>query len=270
MDPGQFDVALLNLAFNARDAMPSGGTLTIETENIKVRGRSGSTREGVPPGDYVCVTVSDTGAGMEEEAQRRAFEPFFTTKAAGKGSGLGLSMVYGFARQSDGHILISSSLGEGTSVKLFFPRAAKDGGATFFSPQDVAQPDLSRTGNVLIVEDDPLVREHSAQNFHALGYTVSLAASAEEALVMLEADPGIFMLFTDVVLGAGMNGLELALEARRRRPGLKVLYTSGYVPGEIGFNGALVPDAEMLRKPYERHELIRKLSDVQRGGAPGG
>lgn len=269
VDPGQFDVALLNLAFNARDAMPSGGTLTIETENIKVRGRSGSTREGVPPGDYVCVTVSDTGAGMEEEAQRRAFEPFFTTKAAGKGSGLGLSMVYGFARQSDGHILISSSLGEGTSVKLFFPRAAKDGGATFFSPQDVAQPDLSRTGSVLIVEDDPLVREHSAQNFHALGYTVSLAASAEEALVALDANPGIFMLFTDVVLGAGMNGLELALEARRRRPGLKVLYTSGYVPGEIGVNGALVRDAEMLRKPYERHELIRKLSDVQRGGAPG-
>lgn len=269
VDPGQFDVALLNLAFNARDAMPSGGTLMIATENIKVRGRSGVAREGVPAGDYVCITVSDTGAGMEEEALRRAFEPFFTTKPAGKGSGLGLSMVYGFARQSDGHILIRSAVGEGTSVKLFFPRAPKNGVATSAILPDVAEPALFNTGSVLIVEDDPLVREHSAHNFHALGYTVSLAASAEEALGALEADPGIFMLFTDVVLGAGMNGMELAVEARRRRADLKVLYTSGYVPGEIGVNGSLVPDAELLRKPYERYELIRKLADLQKGPAPG-
>ena len=270
VDPGQFDVALLNLAFNARDAMPSGGTLTISTENVKVRGRSGVAREGVPAGDYVCITVSDTGAGMEVEAQRRAFEPFFTTKPPGKGSGLGLSMVYGFARQSDGHILIRSAVGEGTSVRLFFPRAPKSGVETSASLPDVDEPALLGPGSVLIVEDDPLVREHSAHNFHALGYKVSLAASAEEALGALEADPAIFMLFTDVVLGAGMNGLELAVEARRRQPGLKVLYTSGYVPGEIGFNGSLVSDAEFLRKPYERHELIRKLADLQRGSVPGG
>ena len=206
---------------------------------------------------------------MEEEAQRRAFEPFFTTKPPGKGSGLGLSMVYGFARQSDGHILIRSAIGEGTSVQLFFPRAPKSGVAASAILPDVDEPALFSTGSVLIVEDDPLVREHSAHNFHALGYVVSLAASAEEALVALEADPGIFMLFTDVVLGAGMNGLELAVEARRRRPGLKVLYTSGYVPGEIGFNGSLVSDAELLRKPYERHELIWKLADLQGGSAPG-
>lgn len=268
VDPGQFDVALLNLAFNARDAMPSGGTLTIVTENIKVRGRSASAREGVPAGDYVCITVSDTGTGMEEEAQRRAFEPFFTTKPSGKGSGLGLSMVYGFARQSDGHILIRSAVGEGTSVKLFFPRAPRSGVTASESLPDADEPALFGTGRVLIVEDDPLVREHSAHNFHTLGYVVSLAASAEEALIALEENPDIFMLFTDVVLGSGMNGLELAVEARRRHPGLKVLYTSGYVPGEIGFSGSLVSDAELLRKPYERHELIRKLADLHGGAAP--
>lgn len=264
IDPGQFDVALLNLAFNARDAMPSGGTLTISTENMKVRGRSSAAREGVPPGDYVCVTVSDTGSGMVAEAQRRAFEPFFTTKPAGKGSGLGLSMVYGFARQSDGHVLIRSTLGEGTSVSLYFPRAVSGRAEAAVSHKKVPVPEAPDTGTVLIVEDDPLVREHAAHNFHALGYTVSLAASAEQALAELEAQPEIFMLFTDIVLGAGKNGLELAAEARRRRPDLKVLYTSGYVPGEIGFSNPAVPDADLLRKPYAQQELVQKLAELQR------
>ena len=264
IDPGQFDVALLNLAFNARDAMPSGGTLTIATENIKVRGRSSAVREGLPAGDYVCVTVTDTGAGMMEEAKRRAFEPFFTTKPAGKGSGLGLSMVYGFARQSEGHVLIRSALGEGTTVRLYFPRAVSGRMELAAPERGAVVPSVPNTGTVLIVEDDPLVREHAAHSFHALGYTVSLAASAEQALSTLETESGIFMLFTDIVLGVGMNGLELAAEARRRRPDLKVLYTSGYVPGDVGFNNPLVPDADLLRKPYAQQELVQKLAELQR------
>ncbi|MFN3610267.1 MAG: PAS domain S-box protein [Hyphomonas sp.] len=259
IDPGQFDVAILNLAFNARDAMPEGGTLTITTENVKVRGRSGIGREGVPAGEYVGVTITDTGTGMTEEAKRRAFEPFFTTKPAGKGSGLGLSMVYGFARQSEGHVLIRSQQGKGTSIRLFFPRAlSSEADATVLSLPAV-EGEFVETGKVLIVEDDPLVREHAAHNFEALGYTVTLAASAEEALRVLSAHPDIFLLFTDIILGAGMNGIELAAEACRRKPGLNVLYTSGYVPGDYGFESPLELEAELLRKPYERDELVRTL-----------
>ncbi|ABI76877.1 sensory box sensor histidine kinase/response regulator [Hyphomonas neptunium ATCC 15444] len=262
VDPGQFDVAILNLAFNARDAMPEGGTLIIATENLRVRGRSGMEREGVPSGDYVCVTISDTGTGMAEEAQRRAFEPFFTTKPAGKGSGLGLSMVYGFVRQSEGHVLIRSLPGEGTSVRLFFPRSTK-GVVAVAAPALVAtKGEATQAGSVLIVEDDPLVREHAAHNFEALGYTVILTASADEALTALEGHPETYLLFTDVILGAGMNGIELAAEARKRRPDLNVLYTSGYVPGDHGFTSPLEPGAEMLRKPYERNELVRKLGRI--------
>ena len=269
IDPSQFDVALLNLAFNARDAMPSGGTLTIATENMKVRGRSSALREGVPVGDYVCVMVTDTGTGMVAEAQRRAFEPFFTTKPAGKGSGLGLSMVYGFARQSGGHVQIRSVLGEGTTVRLYFPRAAAGPLDAAPPEKNVVEPDGSKSGTVLIVEDDPLVREHAANNFQALGYTVLLAVSAEQALAVLEAHSGIFMLFTDIVLGAGMNGLELAAEAQRRRPDLIVLYTSGYVPGEVDLNNPPLPDAEMLRKPYAQKELVQKIADLQNRAAAG-
>ena len=265
VDPGQFDVAILNLAFNARDAMPDGGTISIATENLRVRGRSGMEREGVPAGDYVCVTVSDTGTGMTEETLRRAFEPFFTTKPAGKGSGLGLSMVYGFVRQSGGHVLIRSQPGDGTAVRLFFPRTAlKKQDDALPAPEPVEAPG-PETGNVLIVEDDPLVREHAAHSFETLGYAVSLAASAADALAILDARPDLFLLFTDVILGEGMNGIELAAEALRRRPDLKVLYTSGYVPGDYGFDSPLEKGAEMLRKPYDREELVRKLGRLTKG-----
>lgn len=263
VDPGQFDVAILNLAFNARDAMTDGGVLTIATENLRVRGRSGVAREGVPAGDYVCVSVTDTGSGMEEEALRRAFEPFFTTKPPGKGSGLGLSMVYGFAGQSDGHVLIHSRPGEGTSVRLFFPRNVAAQASAL--PVAESRVDVSAgqdAGIVLIVEDDPLVREHAAQSFRTLGYTTVLAASAEEALILLEGQPDIFLLFTDIILGEGMNGIELAAEVRKRRPSLQVLFTSGYVPGVSGFQNLLENDAKLLRKPYDRAELVRKLSHL--------
>ena len=264
VDPGQFDVAILNLAFNARDAMPDGGALTITTENLRVRGRSGMEREGVPSGDYVCVTVTDSGAGMAEETQRRAFEPFFTTKPAGKGSGLGLSMVYGFARQSEGHVLIRSLPGEGTSVRLFFPRTSSGKPDHHLPAPEMVELPTVETGSVLIVEDDPLVREHACHNFESLGYEVTLTSSAEEALAAIGDLPEGFLLFTDVILGEGMNGIELAAEVRQRRPDVNVLYTSGYVPGDHGFNSPLEPGAEMLRKPYERDELVRKLGRLFR------
>nr|WP_300998379.1 PAS domain-containing protein [Hyphomonas sp.] len=269
VDPGQFDVAILNLAFNARDAMPDGGTLSLSTENLRVRGRSGMEREGVPAGDYVCVTVSDTGTGMTEETLRRAFEPFFTTKPAGKGSGLGLSMVYGFVRQSGGHVLILSQPGDGTAVRLFFPRTAlkkQDDALPAPEPLEARGPE---TGSVLIVEDDPLVREHAAHSFEALGYSVCLAASAADALEILETGPDICLLFTDVILGEGMNGIELAAEAGRRRPELKILYTSGYVPGDYGVGSPLEKGAEMLRKPYDREELVRKLGRLKKSPPSG-
>lgn len=269
VDPGQFDVAILNLAFNARDAMPDGGTLSLSTENLRVRGRSGMEREGVPAGDYVCVTVSDTGTGMTEETLRRAFEPFFTTKPAGKGSGLGLSMVYGFVRQSGGHVLILSQPGDGTAVRLFFPRTAlkkQDDALPAPEPAEARGPE---TGSVLIVEDDPLVREHAAHSFEALGYSVCLAASAADALEILDTGPDICLLFTDVILGEGMNGIELAAEAGRRRPELKILYTSGYVPGDYGVGSPLEKGAEMLRKPYDREELVRKLGRLKKSPPSG-
>ncbi len=259
LDPGQFDVALLNLAFNARDAMPDGGQLTISTANVTVRGRADPA--GIPAGHYVCVSIRDTGSGMSPETQRRAFEPFFTTKAPGKGSGLGLSMVYGFVGQSRGHIVIRSSPGEGTVVHLYFPKSAEAAGKNAAAaPQDTGLP--IQTGRVLIVEDDPLVREHASRSMSEIGFDVLVAASAEEALGMLRANPDISLLFTDVVLGAGMDGAALAIEARRFSPGLKVLYTSGYVPGEQNAESPLDPGAVLLGKPYERHQLLRALSRV--------
>ncbi|MFN4023290.1 MAG: PAS domain S-box protein [Hyphomonas sp.] len=260
LDPGQFDVALLNLAFNARDAMPDGGELMISTANVTVRGRADPA--GVPAGHYVCVTVKDTGGGMSPETQRRAFEPFFTTKPPGKGSGLGLSMVYGFVGQSMGHVVIRSVPGEGTAVHLYFPRSTQVARASTAAPrQDPAAAPL-QSGRVLIVEDDPLVREHAARNMQEVGFDVVLAASAEDALSALKVHPDISLLFTDIILGAGMDGASLAQEARRMCPGIRVLYTSGYVPGDLGAESPLEPGAVLLGKPYERDQLMRTLSRV--------
>ena len=262
VDPGQFDVAILNLAFNGRDAMPDGGALTISTENMRVRGRSGIEREGVPAGDYVCITVTDTGTGMDDVALRRAYEPFFTTKPAGKGSGLGLSMVYGFVKQSDGQILIRSVPGEGTSVRLFFPRAGENADAAPDQAALGSEEAAPGTGLVLIVEDDPLVREHAAHSFESLGYSVLLAGTAEQALSELARRDDILLMFTDIILGAGMNGVELGREAKRLRPSLRILYTSGFVPGDKDARAPLRVEGELLRKPYERPELQRKVNRV--------
>lgn len=257
IDPGQFEAALLNLALNARDAMPAGGRMTIETANTWVDAETAGQIE-IAEGGFVVVTVTDTGTGMTRDVLERVLEPFFTTK--GKGSGLGLPMAYGFVRQSGGNLKIYSELGEGTSVKLYFPRS--DAGEIRV-PQDAA-PTSVQGGceHVLVVEDNALVREHVVAMLRSFGYRVSEAENAATALELLSAVDDIELLFTDIVMPGGMNGRDLAEAALRMRPDLRVLYTSGYTENAIVHQGRLYPGVELLSKPYRRQDLALKLRAV--------
>jgi PAS domain S-box-containing protein len=259
VDPGQLEVALLNLAINARDAMPHGGRLTIEAAIATLDEEYAAGHPEVRPGDYVAVSVSDTGTGMAPEVLARAFEPFFTTKQVGKGSGLGLSMVYGFVRQSGGHAKIYTEPGHGTTVRLYFPRATKPDAA------EVLREDLPVVGgheHVLVVEDDALVREHAVALLLGLGYRVTCAADGAEALEILRGTEPVDLLFTDVVMPGGLNGRELADAAQVLRPGLKVLYTSGYTENAIVHHGRLDRGVQLLGKPYRRQQLAQKVRAV--------
>ncbi len=261
VDPGQLEVALLNLVINARDAMPGGGCLSIETANAHVDGQSIPGETDTAAGDYVLVAVSDTGSGMSREVRDRAFEPFFTTKEVGKGSGLGLSMVYGFVRQSGGHVRIYSEVNEGTVVRLFFPRSA--GGLAAASDRTQAEPDLvGGSEHVLVVEDEDLLRSHVVAELTRLGYRVSQASAAAEALATLRDHDDVDLLLTDVVMPGGMNGRELADEALALRPGLRVIFTSGYTQDAINDNGRLAADVDFLPKPFRRQDLARKVREV--------
>ena len=255
-DPAQLDTALVNLALNARDAMPRGGRL-----EISVRRETFEAAEDVDtrPGDYVVFAVADTGLGMSPEVQARAFEPFFTTKEHGKGSGLGLSMVYGFVKQSGGRLAVDSRLGYGTRIELFLPGAASPDGAAPVASSGAAQRGNER---VLVVEDEPEVRGIALAFLRSLGYATVAAANADDALALLRADAAIDVLFSDVVLGSGANGGELARAAQGLRPGLPVLLTSGYERPDG--NGGELPGAEfpLLRKPYRREELAEALRRV--------
>lgn len=260
IDPGQLETALLNLVINARDAMPNGGRLTIETANTLLDDFYAENHDEVTPGQYVMVSISDTGTGMPKSISERAFEPFFTTKDVGKGSGLGLSMVYGFVKQSSGHIKIYSEVQEGTTVKLYFPRASNRG-------VDPGDPNGDRQwiggdDHILVVEDDDLVREHLARQLKGMGYKVSMAASGPEALRVVTRTPGIDLLLTDVVMPGGMNGRQLADAALATRPDLKVLFTSGYTENAIVHHGRLDRGVQLLSKPYRRQDLAAKLRKV--------
>ena len=248
VDPGQLDNALVNLALNARDAMPRGGDLTISAtlEHVDA-GEAGSE---LLPGDYVVFTVRDTGFGMTPEVLARAFEPFFTTKEHGKGSGLGLSMVYGFVKQSGGHLSIESRLGYGTRFDLHLPVARAAGDLA-----EAATPRSAKRGDetILVVEDEADVREIAVGFLRSLGYQVIAAEDARTALRQLELHAGIAMLFSDVVLGTGMTGVELADTARRMRPGLPVLLTSGYEHSAL--EGGARSEFRLLQKPYRREDL---------------
>jgi CheY-like chemotaxis protein len=265
IDPNQFQSALLNLALNARDAMPGGGKLTIETANAYLDDDYAARHTEVTPGQYVLVAVTDTGIGMNREIRDRAFEPFFTTKAEGKGSGLGLSQVFGFLKQSGGHIKLYSELGQGTTVKLYLPRHL--GGEVTQTPEEhsksVSQPSSEVT--VLLVEDDPNVREFSAFALQGLGYRVFEAVDAASALECLDRYPSVDLMFTDVGL-PGVNGRLLAEEARRRAPNLKILFTTGYARNAIVHNGVLDHGVELLAKPFTVEALGRRLNEMLRGG----
>ena len=257
IDPSQLSTAILNLALNARDAMPNGGKLTLETKNVVLDENYASMNSEVKPGNYVMIAVSDTGEGIPGSLLDKVFEPFFTTKDVGKGSGLGLSMVYGFVKQSNGHINIYSEEGHGTTVKLYLPQAA-----------GVADAPATETGisggehgdeTILIVEDDALVREYVVTQISRFGYHTLAASNAAEALAIINGAEPVDLLFTDVIMPGGMNGRQLATEALKRRPGLKVLYTSGYTENAIVHHGRLDAGVLLLPKPYLSSDLARMI-----------
>ncbi|MEJ1158281.1 ATP-binding protein [Prosthecomicrobium sp. N25] len=259
-DPNQLENALLNLAVNARDAMPEGGRLTIETANFDLDRRYAADNPGVTPGQYVMIAVTDTGTGMPPEVAEKAFDPFFTTKPTGQGTGLGLSQVYGFIRQTGGHVKIYSEPGDGTTVRLYLPRHF--GAAEVETPVEPRPVEGARgTETVLVVEDEAQVRRVSVDALRELGYRVHEAADAEAGLRQLEAHPEIGVLFTDVVM-PGLNGRRLADEALKRRPDLKVLFTTGYTRNAVIHNGVLDPGLHLLIKPYSIDQLALKLREV--------
>jgi signal transduction histidine kinase len=253
IDPSQLSTAILNLALNARDAMPNGGKLTLETRNVVLDENYARTNSEVAAGNYVMIAVSDTGEGMAPDLLDKVFEPFFTTKEVGKGSGLGLSMVYGFVKQSNGHIKIYSEEGHGTTVKLYLPRAAG-----LVNPDRVVEHggDPARGGEtILVVEDDPLVRQYVLTQIQSLGYATLSASNGAEALSAIDSGKEIDLLFTDVIMPGNLNGRELAVEARKRKPDIRVLFTSGYTENAIIHHGRLDPGVLLLAKPYRRSDL---------------
>ncbi len=267
VDLSQLQTALMNLAINARDAMSTGGSLVIETADATLdETYAASVEEGVAPGDYVMIAVSDDGSGMPAEVAKRAFEPFFTTKPVGKGTGLGLSMVFGFVKQSGGHVALYSEEGHGTTVRIYLPRAAGDAASDEAAPPPAAE--VPGRGAVLLVEDDLEVAKVARMFLKSLGYDVLEAYTGPRALDIIKRGDPIDLLFTDVVLPDGMNGAEVARAAQALRPGLKVLFASGYSEHVLMHRGRLAEGVVLLQKPYRRQELADALRVVLDGEAP--
>ena len=262
IDPNALENAILNLAVNARDAMPDGGKLTIETANTHLDRAYVAQNPELSTGQYVAISVSDTGHGMAPGVVERVFEPFFTTKEVGKGTGLGLSMVYGFVKQSGGHVKLYSEPGQGTTVRLYLPRLM----ASEIEEVEAAPPpapERARQETILLCEDDPEVRAFSAEVLRELGYTVREAVDGPSALRLLEREQGrVDLLFTDVVLPGGMTGSVLAEQARRKRPGVKVLFTTGYARNAIVHHGRLDPGVELITKPFSYADLAGRIRDL--------
>jgi PAS domain S-box-containing protein len=262
-DSGQVENSLLNLAINARDAMPDGGKLTIETSNVHLDDDYASHNAEVAPGDYVMMAVTDTGTGMAEDVLAHVFEPFFTTKEVGKGTGLGLSMIYGFAKQSGGHAKIYSEIGHGTTVRLYLPRLANQSAGS--DTAAAAAPHKGGGETILVVEDNPDVRRLVVRQLRELGYDVIEAANGPQALQVLDGGASIDLLFTDVVMPGGMTGRQLAEAAKARRPNLKTLFTSGYTEDSILRLGKLDPGVRLLSKPYRKYELATRIREALDG-----
>jgi signal transduction histidine kinase/CheY-like chemotaxis protein len=257
VDPNQLTTAVLNLALNARDAMPNGGDLTIKTGNIALSGDDVKTFDGLAAGEYVTISLGDTGRGIAGPDLHKVFDPFFTTKEVGKGTGLGLSMVYGFVKQSGGHIAIESEKGRGTTVWIYLPKA--EGAIVPVADQRISESPKGGHGKILVVEDDSLVRAYVVAQIQSLGYTTLAAGNAQEALSVLRSSDPVNLLFTDVIMPGSMNGRELSIEALKLRPTLKVLFTSGYTENAIDQDGRLDPGVLLLAKPYSRADLARMI-----------
>ncbi|MDP8912692.1 MAG: response regulator, partial [Pseudomonadota bacterium] len=259
-DATQLESAIVNLAVNARDAMPGGGKLTIETMNAHIDDAYAAANPDAVPGQYVVLAVSDTGEGMPKDVLDRSFEPFFTTKAVGHGTGLGLSQIYGYLKQSGGHAKIYSEVGRGTTVKLYFPRymAAEEPARCEKALEPLLPAAAGAEETILVVEDEPGVRAMSVETLKELGYTVLEAENGPRAIETLERDGAVELLFTDVVM-PGMTGRELAEEVKRRWPKVKVLYTTGYTRNAIVHGGRLDAGVSLLPKPYSAEELSRKV-----------
>ncbi len=261
IDPGQLENALLNLCINARDAMPDGGRITIETAN-KWMDDAGARQHDMPPGQYLSVCVTDTGTGMSPDLISKVFEPFFTTKPIGEGTGLGLSMVYGFARQSGGQVRLYSEVGQGTTVCLYLPRHYGEA-----DEDDVTKrlAEIGRAGQgetVLVVDDEPSVRMLVTEVLEDLGYTAIEAADSVAGLKVLQSDVRIDLLVTDVGLPGGMNGRQMADAARERRPDLKVLFITGYAENAVLGNGHLRPGMQVLTKPFVLETLATRIKEL--------
>jgi CheY-like chemotaxis protein len=263
-DPSQLESAIVNLCVNARDVMPKGGDLVIETANVHLD-QAYAAHADVSPGDYAAVIVKDSGTGMPPEVIERAFEPFFTTKAVGRGTGLGLSMVYGFVKQSGGHVRICSEIGHGTSIKMYFPRSER-----MVEPSGLAQPERERElpagrETILVVEDDATVRNIAVTTLEELGYQIQQAPDGKSALDILSGGDHIDLLFTDMIMPNGVSGQDLVDAARQLRPNMKALLTSGYSKQFVSTHGNGNRGVRLLGKPYRREKLASAVRSVLDG-----
>jgi CheY-like chemotaxis protein len=260
-DPNQLENSIINLAINARDAMPNGGKLVIESAKAHLDEAHAADQQDVEPGPYVMLAISDTGTGMTDEVVASAFDPFFTTKEVGQGTGLGLSQVYGFVKQSNGHVRIDSVVGKGTTIRIYLPALAGDTAAEAGAAIS-AMPSGDESEMVLLVEDDEAVRELNASMLRELNYVVIEAENGARAVQIIEIVPNIRVLFTDVGLPGGMNGRQLADAALRLRPDLRVLFTTGYARGAIVHDGRLDPCVELISKPFTAAALATKIREL--------
>jgi PAS domain S-box-containing protein len=262
VDPGQFDQVIMNLVVNARDAMPTGGTLTIETANVMLDERCVETHPDIEPGNYVMISVSDTGCGMDRETLQRIFEPFFTTKERGKGTGLGLSVVYGIVKQSGGYIWVYSEPGQGTTFKIYLPQVEEEIQPKMVSPEEKKDVEFLGTGNILVVEDEDAVRKLIEEILSEMGFQVYPTASGDEAISLLEKQnlkPDL--VITDVILPS-LSGPELMKRLHKSYPGLKALYMSGYTDDKIAHHGFLEPGTLFLQKPFTIRDLKQKVRSI--------
>jgi PAS domain S-box-containing protein len=260
-DPGQFQSAIVNMAVNSRDAMPQGGKLVVETRNILLGSDHADFQSELTPGEYVQLSISDTGTGMPPEVRDRVFEPFFTTKEKARGTGLGLAMVYGFVKQSGGHVTIYSEDGLGTTINLYLPRA--DAATTAATPNMIKSTlDPHARETILVVEDDARVRQLTIRRLAMIGYRVLEASDGPSALTILERGDPVDLVFTDLIMPGGLSGREVAMKARELRPGIKVLLTSGYAEELVRGDDLQREMLKVLRKPYQQADLAAALRDV--------